>query len=133
MNPHKTPIEKEQLIILCEQHLSVKEMAKHFICSIPTIRNRFREWEIHYIPPIRNNRTQLSKPRCKERGRKKCLSQASLEISKQLFERHLAGETLTKLAEEYGVTRQRIHQRVVQYKEISKAHGSGRLVPDRKT
>jgi DNA invertase Pin-like site-specific DNA recombinase len=118
MNPHKTPIDKEQLIMLCEQHISVKEMARRFHCSIPTIRNRFREWEIHYIPPARHSKNRESTPRCKVRGRKKGLSQASLAISKLLYERRLAGETLSRLAEEYGVTKQRIHQRLERYKEI---------------
>ena len=119
MNPHKTPIEKEQLIIFCEQHISVKEMAERFRCSIPTIRNRLREWEIPYVPPVRHNINQLSKPRCKQKpGRKKGLSQVSLEISKQLFKRHIAGETLSKLAKEYGITKQRVHQRLARYKEI---------------
>jgi Mor family transcriptional regulator len=119
MNPHKTPIEKAQLIILCEQHISVKEMAERFRCSIPTIRNRLREWEIHYIPPVRHKKNQVSAPRCKEtQGREKGLSQASLEFNKLLYERHLAGETLIKLAKEYGITRQRVYQRVARYKEI---------------
>jgi Mor family transcriptional regulator len=119
MNPHKTPIEKEQLIILCDQHISVKEMAERFSCSIPTIRNRLREWKIHYIPPARRKKNQLSTPRCKEKlGREKGLSQASLEFDKLLYERHLAGETLTKLAKEYSITRQRVYQRVARHKEI---------------
>jgi hypothetical protein len=118
MNPHKTPIEKEQLIILCEQHISVNEMARRFSCSAPTIRNRIREWEIPYVPPVRHNKNQVSTPRCKERGRKKGLTQASLAFNKLLYERHLAGETLTMLAEEFNISKQRIHQRVERYKEI---------------
>jgi hypothetical protein len=118
MNPHKTPIEKEQLIIFCEQHISVKEMAQRFSCSAPTIRNRMREWEIPYVPPVRHNKNQVSTPRCKERGRKKGLTQASLAFNKLLYERHLVGETLTKLAEEFNISKQRIHQRVERYKEI---------------
>ena len=119
MNPHKTPIEKEQLIILCEQHISVKEMAERIRCSIPTIRNRLREWKFHYIPPVRRKKNLANTPRRKEKpGREKGLSQASLELDKLLYERHLAGETLAKLAKEYGVTRQRVYQRVARHKEI---------------
>jgi len=117
MNPNKTPIEKEQLLILCEQHISVKEMAEHFRCSIPTIRNRLREWKVHYIPPVRRKKNQVSTPLCKKKpGREKGLSQASLEFDKLLYERRLAGETLTKLAKEYGITKQRVYQRVARYK-----------------
>jgi len=52
-------------------------------------------------------------------GKKKGISQASMEFSRQLFERHRAGMSLGKLAAEYGVTKQCVHQRIERYKEIS--------------